>query len=67
MAGGSLLRIPSAVCFLETVGVYYLGILISPGDRRNEVLAGFQAYLAKPVEGKELFGVVANLAGRTGQ
>jgi len=35
-------------------------------DRRKAALAGFQTYLAKPVEAMELLAVLANLAGRTG-
>jgi CheY-like chemotaxis protein len=33
-------------------------------DRRRALLAGFQAHIAKPVEGGELLAVIASLAGR---
>ena len=36
-----------------------------PEDRRQCLLAGFQAYLAKPAEPEELLALVAGLAGRT--
>jgi PAS domain S-box-containing protein len=35
-------------------------------DRTRAILAGYQMYLAKPVEPAELTAVVASLAGRTG-
>lgn len=36
-------------------------------DRTRAMLAGFQAYVTKPVDGDELVAVVATLAGRTGR
>ena len=36
-----------------------------PEDRRQCLLAGFQAYLAKPAEPEELLALVAGLVGRT--
>jgi CheY-like chemotaxis protein len=40
-----------------------LSALSSPGDRQRALLAGFQVYVAKPVEPAELVGVVAGLVG----
>ena len=36
-------------------------------DRTRAMLAGYQAYITKPVDVDELIAVVATLAGRTGR
>jgi signal transduction histidine kinase/ActR/RegA family two-component response regulator len=42
-----------------------LSALSSPGERQRALHAGFQVYVAKPVEPAELVGVVADLVGAT--
>ena len=38
----------------------------SAEDRKRALLAGYQGYIAKPVDGSELVALLASLAGRTG-